>query len=239
MPSRACSIWWATWRMTIASGTAKGCTSRMSPTPFSWVARLGGERVVDDQEVARAGRSLHRAELRLLLAHPLERRGDLLVVDGLGRVLDLDALVLAERDRRLHLDDGDEAERRTLLQLDVLQVGLVHRVEVRFREGLPVDVGDEVLGDLAPDVVGEVQLDERARYVALPDAREARLLLDAPVSACPLPLADVGRGLHRPAPLATLDRLDFDPHRRSTLIHAPRWCERGESNPQGLAPTGS
>src|SRR5438445_250495 len=75
------------------------------------VPALDGERVVDDQEVARAGRAVHRAELRLLLAHPLERRGDLLVGDGLGGVLDLDALVLTELDRRLHFHDGDEAER--------------------------------------------------------------------------------------------------------------------------------
>src|SRR5207245_7299829 len=64
--------------------------------------------------------------------------------------------------------------------------------------------------------------------------REARLLLDAHVGAFPLLLHDVGRGLHRQAALAAFDRLDFDLHRRSTLSHAPRWCERGESNPQGL-----
>src|SRR5438046_9611073 len=45
MPSRACSIWWATWRMTIASGTVKGCTSRMASTTFSW--RALQEKVVD------------------------------------------------------------------------------------------------------------------------------------------------------------------------------------------------
>ena len=154
-------------------------------------------------------------------------------------MLDLDALVLTELDRRLHFHDGDEAERRALLELDLLQVGLVHRIEVRFREGAAVDVGDEVLGDLAPDVVGEVQLDERARHVALPEARQARLLLDAHVRPFPLLLHDVGRGFHRQAPFAALDRLDFDLHRCSTLIDAPRWCERGESNPQGFAPTGS
>ena len=148
-------------------------------------------------------------------------------------MLNLDALVLAERDRRLHLDDRDEAERRAFLELDVLQVGFVHRVEPRLGERPSVDVGDEVLGDLTPDVVREVQLDERARHVALPESRQARLLLHAHVGALPLLLHDVGRGLDRQAPLAAFDRLDCDLHRRSTLSNAPRWCERGESNPQG------
>src|SRR5207249_10732035 len=88
--------------------------------------------------------------------------------------LDLHASVLAELDRRLHIEDGDEAERCALLELDLLEVGLVHGVEPCFRDSPPVDIGNEVLGDLPPDVVGEVQLDERARHVALSEARDRK-----------------------------------------------------------------
>src|SRR2546422_10641190 len=92
------------------------------------------------------------------------------------------------------------------------------------------------LGHFAPHVVGEVQLHERARHVTLAEAGQARLLLDAAVRALPFFLNDVGGCLDGQAPLAGLQLLDRHLHERTTLtvIGAPSWCERGESNPQGL-----
>src|SRR5712664_803993 len=198
---------------------------------------LGAERVVHPREVPDSGRAIHRAELRLLLAHLLEGGGHLVVADGARRVLHLDALVIRERDRGLHLHHGHERERRVLLELDFLEIGLVDGIEARLGERLPVDVGDEVLGDLAPHDVGEVQLHERARNVSFAEAGQARLFLDAAVRALPFLLDDVGGCLDGQAPLAGLELLDRHLHERTThtsVIDAPNWCERGGSNPQRI-----
>ena len=92
-------------------------------------------------------------ELRLLLAHVLERGGEVVGGDRHRRVLDLDTLVVGRVDRRLDLDDGDEAEGRALLEPDLLEIGLVDGIELRLGERLAIDVGDQVLGDLAAHVV--------------------------------------------------------------------------------------
>ena len=189
------------------------------------------ERVVDDEQVARPRGPVHRAELGLLLAHVRERFVHLLGGHGLRLVLHTHALVLDERDGRLHLDDRDEGERRALFELDVLEVGLVHRFEPRLGEGPAVDVGDQVLGDLAPHVVGEVHLDERARHVALAEAGQTRLLLHAAVGALPLLPHDLLGRLDRETPLAALDLLDLDLHQRSTVVR-----EGGVEPPKALGP---
>ena len=179
---------------------------------------VDGQRVVDDDEIADGGRTLHRVELRLLLAHLLERGGEVVGGDRHRRVLDLDAFVVGQVDRRLDLDDGDEAQRRTLLEPDFLEIGLVDGIELRLGQRLTVDVGDQVLGDLAAHVVGEVDLDERAGHVALPESGQARVFLHAAVGALPFLLHDVDRRLDGQTPLAALDRFDRDFHRHSRVI---------------------
>jgi hypothetical protein len=162
-------------------------------------------RVVDHDEIAGRGRAIDDVELRLLLAHVLQRRSEVVGADRRRRVLNLDAPVVAERDRRLDLDDGDEAERRAFLQPNLLEVGLVHRIELRLGQRPAVHVGNQVLGDLAPHIVGKVHPDERARHVALSESRQPRLLLDATVGPLPFLLHDVGRRFDRQTPFAALD----------------------------------
>ena len=65
-----------------------------------------------------------------------------------------------------------------------------------------------MLGHLTPHVVREVQLHERARYVALAEAGKPRLLLHAAVRALPFLLDDVRGRLHRELALARFDFLD-------------------------------
>jgi hypothetical protein len=173
---------------------------------------LRGQRVVDNHEVTRAGGALHAAELRVLVAHPLEGLVDVGVGHRSERVLDLDAAVLTKRDGRLDLDDRRERERRALLELEILQVRLVDRIDPRLGHRAAVDVGNEMLGDLAADVVGEVQLHERARDPSAPEARQRRALLHAPVGALPFLRHHVDRRLHREPALAPLDLLDGDLH---------------------------
>ena len=163
---------------------------------------LGGEGVVDDDHIAGGGRALHAAELRVLLAHLLEGVVDVLVGDRRGRVLDVEAVVLAERDGGLDLHHRLEAERRRLPRAARPQVGLVDGLELGLADRLAIDVGDQVLGDLAADVIGEVQLDQRARHVPLAEAGQARLLLDAAVGALPLLVHHVEGRLDGEAPLA-------------------------------------
>ena len=182
------------------------------------VVTLDGHGVVDHDEIAGRRRTLDRVELRLLLAHVLERGGKIVGGDRHRRVLDLDALVVAEIDRRLDLDDRDEAERGAFLEPDVLKIGLVDGIELRLGQRFPVNVGDQVLGDLTAHVVGEVDLDERARHVTLPESGQARLLLHAPVGALPFLLHDVDRRLDGQSPLASFDRFDRDFHRHSRMI---------------------
>ena len=146
-------------------------------------------------------------------------------------MLDLDALVVGERDRRLDLDDRDEAEGRALLQPYFLEIGLVDGIELRLGERLTIDVGNQMLGDLAAHVVGEMDFHERARHVALPESGQARLLLHATVRALPFLLHDVDRRLDGQAPLATFDRLDRDFHRHSRVnssvrVTSPRMVPR-------------
>ena len=83
---------------------------------------------------------------------------------------------------------------------------------LRLGERLAVDVGDQVLGDLAAHVVGEVQLHERARHVAPPESGQAGPLLHAPVGLLPLLLDDVDRRLDGETTLAAFDFLDGDLH---------------------------
>ena len=117
------------------------------------VVAVDGHRVVDHDEIAGDRRTLDRVELRLLLAHVLERGGEVVGGDRHRRVLDLDTLVVGRVDRRLDLDDGDEAEGCALLEPDLLEIGLVDGIELRLGERLAIDVGDQVLGDLAAHVV--------------------------------------------------------------------------------------
>src|SRR5437867_6756835 len=84
-----------------------------------------------------------------------------------------------------------------------------------------------MLRDLAPHVVGEVHLHQGAGHVAFAKARQSRLLLHAIVRALPFFGDDIGGRLDDETPLTALHFLDRDLH------WSLKWCERGESNPQG------
>src|SRR5205807_4001886 len=119
--------------------------------------------------------------------------------------------------------------------------------ELRLGERLAVHVGDQPLRHLPPHVVGEVELDESARHVALAEPWQACLLLHAAVGGLPRLLDDLGGRLDGEATLARLEGFDVDLHSGLlALTHHPRgvvargcdrgrdcWCERGELNPQG------
>ena len=177
------------------------------------IVPFGRESVVDDDEIAGCRRALDRAELRVLLAHVLERFVHLVVADRGRRVLDVDALVLNERDLGTHLDDRDEAERRAFLERHVFEIRLIDGTQLRLADGLTVDVRDQMLGDFATHFIREVNLHERARNVAFAEARQSRLFLDAAVGFLPFLLNDVARRLDIETALATIHRFDRDLHR--------------------------
>ena len=94
-----------------------------------------------------------------------------------------------------------------------------------------------MLGDLAPNVIGEVELDERPRHVTLAEAGQPRLLLNAAVRALPLFLNDVDRRLDGQAPLAGLQLFDGDLHEHTTytrVIEAPNGARGGSRTPKGF-----
>ena len=91
---------------------------------------LGAQGVVDDHHVAGRGGALHAAQLGVVLAHLLEGGLDVLVGDRRGRVLDLEPLVLAERDGGADLHHRLEGQRGVLLQADVGQIRLVDGLEL-------------------------------------------------------------------------------------------------------------
>src|SRR5207249_1164989 len=78
---------------------------------------------------------------------------------------------------------------------------------------LTIHVGNQVLGDFASNVTGEMELDERTRDVALAESRESRLLLHAPVRSLPRLLDDVRRRFDSELPFARFDFFDRDLHR--------------------------
>ncbi len=176
---------------------------------------LGSQCVVHDHEITHVGGPLHRPVLGLLLLQVRKGLVHLGLGERLGRVLDGKPGVLAERDGRLDLDHGRELQRRALLERDLLQVRLFHRLELRFREGLPVHLRNQVAGDLLADIIREVQLDHAARDLALAEAGQLGFPLHAGERARPCLLHDLGRLFHLQPALARAELLDIDFHRGS------------------------
>src|SRR3989304_4536218 len=75
----------------------------------------------------------------------------------------------------------------------------------RLGQRLPVPLGNQPLGHLPAHLVGEVELQEVAGDMALPEPRQLRLPPDSPVGLLPRPAAEVLRGLHLEAALAGLE----------------------------------
>ena len=173
---------------------------------------LRGERVVHEHEIARIRCALHRAELRVLLPQVLEGLVHLAVLEGLGGVLHAEPRVLPERDGGLDLDQGLELEGRILLQAHLLEIRLLHRLDLGLGEGLAVDLRDEAAGDFLPDLVGEVELDHARGHLALAEAGQARLFLDARESLLPRGADDLGAFFHLQLALAGTDLFDGDFH---------------------------
>ena len=196
---------------------------------------LGSERVVHDHEVAGIGGALDRAVLRVLLLQRGERLVHLAVREGLGGVLDREAGVGPQGDDGLDLDHRGELQRRVLLERDLLQIGLLHRLDARLGEGLAVHVGDQVAGHFLPHVVREVQLDHAARDLALAESGKLCLALHAIEGLLPGLRHHLGGLLDLQPPLAARQLFDLHLHGSSTFMATPRfWCERGELNPHGL-----
>src|SRR5262249_50092276 len=174
---------------------------------------LHRQHVIHDGEVAGSGRALDVAELGLLLTHPVERGVYLGARHRHRGVLDLDALHVPERDVGLDLDDGGEGQRGALLESYILEIRLADGIEPHLGQRLTIDVGNEVLRDLTADIVGEVNLHQRARDVTFAEAGQARLLLDTIVRALPFLGHDIGRRFDDETPLTALHLLDGDLHR--------------------------
>jgi len=109
-----------------------------------------------------------------------------------------------------------------LLEGDLLQVGLLHRLDARLGEGLAVHVGDQMAGHFLPDVVREVQLDHAPRDLALAEPGKLRLALHAVEGLLPGFRHDLGGFLDLQAPLAAPQLCDVHLHGRSTFMATPR-----------------
>ncbi len=194
---------------------------------------LRGQGVVDDHQVPGIGRPLHRPILGVLLLQGGEGLVHLALLERLRGVLDREPGIGPQGDRRLHLDHRRELERGVLLEGDLLEVGLLHRLDVGLGQGLPVDVGDQPPGHLLPDVVGEVELDHAPGHLALSEAGQLGLALHAPEGLLPGSGHHLRRLLHLQAALAGPQLLDVDFHGCFTLTIGPHmwksccWKSRG------------
>ncbi len=163
------------------------------------------------------GRTLNRPEFRVLLAQMLERLVDLALLEGLGRVRDGEPRVLAKRDGGLDLHHRLELERRALLERHFFEIGLLDRLELGLLERLAVNVGDQVAGDFLFDVIGEVQPDHARWHLALAEAGQPGLSLDALEGFGPRVLDDLRTLFHLQAALARADLLDGNFHSGSRV----------------------
>ena len=113
----------------------------------------------------------------------------------------------------------------------------VERLDLCLRERLAIHLGDQLLRDFPAHVIGEMQLDQVLRHVALAKAGQPRLPPDAAVRGVPRLLDDVRGRLDGDAALACLQILDVYFQRLTPFFVRDRarqgWCERGELNPQG------
>ena len=74
------------------------------------------------------------------------------------------------------------------------------------------------MGHLTTHVVGEMHFHQRPRHVALAEAGQSRLLLDAAVRLLPFLLHDLGRRFDREAALATVHCFHGDLHRHPGVV---------------------
>jgi hypothetical protein len=129
------------------------------------------DRVVDDDVIPGLDGPGDGHQGRLALGQVLERRLDVGVGHFDRYVGDAEAAVLAERDRRLDLDDGGEAERLPFFELEVLDLRVLHRGQLGLVHGATVDGRDELLGHGPPDLAGEVRAHQRAGHLAPAESR--------------------------------------------------------------------
>jgi len=154
----------------------------------------------------------------VLLAEVLQRLLEILIRHGDRRVLDGHARVGPQRDRGLDLHHRRELERRALLERHVVEVRVLDGVQLRLGQRLPVHLGNQPLGHLPAHLVGEVELQEVAGDMALPEPRQLRLPPDSPVGLLPRLADEVLRGLHLEAALAGLELFDGDFHRERVIL---------------------
>ena len=154
------------------SSTISSCLTGSPSTPDEAFQRHHGEIAI-----------LHRPRvdvdvLGLLLADFLEPLGDVLVGDFGIVVGHFDVLVFPQLDLRDHFELGLEAQRLALVEMDVLDIGRAHHVEVFGLELLLQVLGDQVFQHLLPDIAGELLANQRGGRLARPEARELGALLD-------------------------------------------------------------
>ena len=204
------------------------------------LARLRPELVVDHHEVAHARRARRGHERGPLLRERGERPLDVGIGHRPGRVPRGHAAVLAERDRGLDLDDRGEAERLPFLELELAKLRVLDGPELRLVHGPAVDRRNQRLGDRLPDLVPEPGPHERQRHLAPAEAGKPGVSLDPAARGRPgRPHFFLGR-LDDQLALTGIELLNLDFHRIDrAIVLGEVWCERGELNPQGIAPTGS
>ena len=210
------------------------------PLLLAGLGALRTQLVVDHHEVAHAGGPGGGDEGRALLGERRQRRLDVGVRHRMGRVPDGHPPVLAERDRRLDLHDRREAEGPALLEIELAEIGILDRPELRLVHGAAVDRRDERLGHRLAHLVREPRAHQRHRHLAPPEPREAGVTLDAAARRRPGRPHFLLGGLDDQLPLARIELLNLDLHQMDRVVVLGEvWCERGELNPQGIAPTGS
>ena len=150
------------------------------------------------------------------------------------------APVLSERDGGLDLDDGGEPEGLPFLELELAELGILDGPDLRLVDRPAVDHGDQRLGDRLTHLVPEPGSHERHGDLAPAEARQPGVALDPAAGRRPgRPHFLFGR-LDDQLTLTGIEFLNLDFHRIDrAIVLGEVWCERGELNPQGIAPTGS
>jgi hypothetical protein len=149
---------------------------RPSSASPSWV----GAADVDAHLVALCGGALRGLELRVLLAHRLDARVDVILGRRRARDRHLEPAVALDRDVGAHLDDGVEGDRAVLLALGDVDLGRGDDVDLVLPDGLGVVAGQGLAqGLLARRALAEAGLEHPARCLAGPEPGQADLAGDA------------------------------------------------------------
>src|SRR5271165_858577 len=154
--------------------------------------------VVDDDEVALAGRTIHALKAREALAHRLDLLLDRVLADSRLAAGHLEARVLAQLGPRQHADLDRELERLSLgRQLAERHLRIAHRDDAGGLDGVGIPAREGVAhGSLEDGLAADALDHERGRHLALAEARQLQLAPELMRLALQSPLHLAGGDLH-------------------------------------------